>query len=337
MRLSFLTWHVHGTYLQMLGGVGHDIYVPVRPGRPPRYAGLPPGRSWPAGLFEIPAEDVASLPLDGIIYQCDENWTEDREILSEDQRRLPAIYVEHDPPGASGSAPCFGERHLVAGEGVRIVHVTPFNALMWDCSGSPTAVVEHGVPDRGSLYRGEKERGIVVVNNFGSRARRLGLDIYLAARRRVPLDLVGLGSEDIPGGLGEVPPDELAGFMAGYRFYFHPVRYTSLGMALCEAMMAGMPPVAVAATEAPGVIRDGETGFVSSDVPRLVAGMEALLEDGSLARRLGSAARRTALHRFSPERFRRDWDRILGESARPGSRGSAPTPREMDARTGTLG
>lgn len=315
-RLAFLTWHVHGTYLQMLGAVGHDIYVPVRPGRPPRYSGLPPGRIWPAGLSEIPAEEVSSLPLDGIIYQCDENWIEDREILSEEQRRLPGIYIEHDPPGASGPAPCFGERHLVAGEGVRIVHVTPFNALMWDCSGSPTTVVEHGVPDRGSLYRGEKERGIVVVNNLGSRARRLGLDIYLAARRRVPLDLVGLGSEAIPGGLGEVAPDDLSVFMAEYRFYFHPVRYTSLGMALCEAMMAGMPPVAVAATEVPTVIRDGETGFVSSDTATLVTGMEALLEDPSLARRLGIAARETAQDRFSPERFRRDWDRVIRDSAR---------------------
>ena len=29
---------------------------------------------------------------------------------------------------------------------------------------------------------------------------------------------------------------DLPRFLAPYRFYFHPVRYTSLGLSLCEAM-----------------------------------------------------------------------------------------------------
>jgi len=311
-RLSFLTWHVHGTYLQMLGHVDHDVYVPVLPGRPPRFAGLPAGRAWPPNLHEVPAGDVADLPLDGVIYQCDENWAVDRyETLSAPQRRLPSVFVEHDPPGAGGDAPCFGERHPVAGEAVRIVHVTAFNALMWDSGDNPTSVVEHGVPDRGPLYRGGRERGIVAVNHLGRRSRRLGLDIYLALRARVPLDLVGLGSEDLPGGLGEVPPDELAELIGEYRFYAHPVRYTSLAMALCEAMMGGSPVVAVAATEIPSVIRHGVSGFMATSVDGLVGGMRSLLDDPRAAAGMGKEARRDAQGRFSLGRFRDDWNRVL--------------------------
>jgi hypothetical protein len=39
--------------------------------------------------------------------------------------------------------------------------------------------------------------------------------------------------------------------------------------------------------------------------------MHALLKDAALARRLGQGARRTALDRFSIDRFSADWDAAL--------------------------
>jgi len=33
------------------------------------------------------------------------------------------------------------------------------------------------------------------------------------------------------------------------RFFFNPIRYTSLGLAVCEAMMVGMPIIGLATTE----------------------------------------------------------------------------------------
>ena len=51
-----------------------------------------------------------------------------------------------------------------------------------------------------------------------------------------------MDSESV-GGIGEVPPVKLPRFMARYRFFFHPIRYTSLGLAVCEAMMLGKPAV----------------------------------------------------------------------------------------------
>lgn len=310
-RYRVLTWHVHGTYLQMLGHVPHDILVPVKEDRSPRFAGLPPGREWPANLREIPVADVASADLDCVLYQSDENWVHDRhEILTEEQRRLPRVYLEHDPPGHDGAS-CFETRHPVDDPAVAIVHVTHFNELMWDSGDNPTWVIEHAVVDRGDLYRGNIERGLVVVNNITRRGRRLGFDIYERVREIVPLDLVGMGSAQVEGGLGEVPPDELAEFAGHYRFFFHPIRYTSLGMALCEAMMAGLPVVTLATTEAVTVIDDGVTGSISTDIAHLVASMRRLLDDPAEARRLGRSARRVARRRFGVERFVADWDRVL--------------------------
>jgi glycosyltransferase involved in cell wall biosynthesis len=147
----------------------------------------------------------------------------------------------------------------------------------------------------------------VVVNHLRRRGRRLGADVFERVRDEVPLDLVGMDAESL-GGLGEVAPGDLARFEARYRFFFNPIRYTSLGLAVIEAMMIGLPIVGLATTEMATVVEDGVSGFVSTDVGRLIGPMHELLADPEAARRLGARARRTALERFSIGRFAREWE-----------------------------
>ncbi len=307
-RLRVLTWHVHGSYLQYLSHAPHDFYLPVKRGRPEGYGGRPGDDDWPDNLIEIPAGEVPGLELDCVLFQSQTQYLEDRhELLGAEQRRLPHVFLEHDPPRESPT----DTRHPVDDPNVLLVHVTPFNALMWDSGRTATAVVEHGVtvPD-GVRYSGELERGLVVVNNLARRGRRLGRDVFEEVRERVPLDLVGMGSEEL-GGLGEVPHRELPAFAARYRFLFNPIRYTSLGLAVCEAMLLGMPVVALATTEYATAIENGVSGYVDTDVDVLVARMCALLADPEDARRVGEGARRRARERFGIERFASDWDRLL--------------------------
>ena len=308
MRLRVLTWHVHGSYLWYLSRLPHELYVPVRPGQPPGYAGRTGTLPWPDNLHEVPAEDVAGLDVDVVLFQSVRHWLEDQHaMLSPAQRRLPRIYLEHDPPRQSPT----DTRHPVDDPDVLIVHVTHFNRLMWDNGTNPTTVIEHGVVLPGPVsYQGDLERGLVAVNHLSSRGRRLGADIFEQVRERIPLDLVGMGAEDL-GGVGEIPPPGLAAFAARYRFFFNPIRYTSLGLAVCEAMMAGLPIVGLATTEMATVVENGVSGWVDTDVDVLVARMEELLSDHEQARRLGEGARRTAQRRFSIDRFVRDWDRAL--------------------------
>src|SRR5262249_22926405 len=144
-------------------------------------------------------------------------------------------------------------------------HVTPFNNLMWDSGRTPTRVIDHGVVvPEGVRYTGELERGIVVVNNLCRRGRRLGADVFALADREVPLDLVGMSWRE-GGGIGEVPHFELPAFEARYRFFFNPIRYTSLGLAVCEAMMVGMPILGLATTEMVTAVENGVSGYVETD------------------------------------------------------------------------
>jgi glycosyltransferase involved in cell wall biosynthesis len=313
--MNVLTWHVHGSYLYYLAQCGQELYLPVKPGRPEGYGGRSGHFPWPRNVHEVPAQEVASLDVDCVLFQSRRNWEEDRfEVLSEAQRRLPAIYLEHDPPRGHPT----DTRHPVDDPAVLVVHVTHFNALMWDTGRSPTRVVPHGVMIPAGLeWSGELDRGLVVVNNLASRGRRLGADIFERVRRQLPVELVGMGSEEL-GGLGDIPYPELHPLMARYRFFFNPIRYTSLGLAVCEAMMLGMPVVGLATTEMTTTIDNGASGHVDTDVDALIGHMANLLDDPALARRLGEGARRTAKRCFAIDRFRHDWGQVFaGATATP--------------------
>ena len=252
-RLKILTWHTHGAYLLYLTQAPHDFYVLSKPGRPAGYSGRSGHLPWGPNVHDLPVDEARHQRFDCIVFQDDHQYLEDQHrYLSAAQRRMPKIYIEHDPPRQNPTE----ERHIVAERDVLLVHVTAFNRLMWINGDVPTRVIDHGVIEPRARYSGELERGLVVVNNIAARGRRLGYDIFQAARREVPLDLVGMGAENA-GGVGEVLHAELAGFSARYRLFFNPIRYTSMGLGVIEAMMVGLPIVALATTEMTTVIRDG--------------------------------------------------------------------------------
>jgi glycosyltransferase involved in cell wall biosynthesis len=307
-RKRILTWHVHGNYLYYLTQAQHDFYLPVKPGKPEGYGGRAGTLAWGDNVYEIDVAEVKNCPFDAILYQSHKNYLEDREeILSDAQRDLPQIYLEHDPPLQHPT----DTRHPVDDPNMLIVHVTHFNEMMWDNNRTPTTVIPHGVvvPD-GVRYSGTLERGISVVNNIARRGRRTGADVFERARQQVPLDLVGMNASDV-GGIGEVPYNELLEFEARYRFFFNPIRYTSLGLAVCEAMMIGMPIFGLATTEMSATIENGVNGYVDTDIERLVGRMQELLQDREAAQRLSEGARAYASEHFHIERFTRDWDRVL--------------------------
>lgn len=103
-------------------------------------------------------------------------------------------------------------------------------------------------------------------------------------------------------------------FRGRYRFFFHPVRYTSLGLAVCEAMMLGLPIVGLATTELATVIENDRSGYISTNVNYLIERMQALLADPHKAKQLGQEAREQALTRFNIQRFVQDWNQAFEQA-----------------------
>jgi glycosyltransferase involved in cell wall biosynthesis len=98
------------------------------------------------------------------------------------------------------------------------------------------------------------------------------------------------------------------------RAYVHPMRWTSLGLSLLEAMSLGLPVLALATTEATEAVPPG-AGVLSTRVEVLVDAARWLLAEPADARRMGERARAAAQTRYGLHRFLTDWDRLLAEVA----------------------
>jgi hypothetical protein len=308
--LRILTWQVHGNYLYYLTHAAHEFHVLSKPDRPSGYGGARGNLPWGDNVHDCPVETVREKSFDCVLYQSLPHYERDAlEILSEQQRRLPSIYLEHDPPLGHPT----NTVHPVRDPSMLIVHVTHYNALMWDCGNVPTRVVEHGVRVPEDIrWTGDIARGVVVINHLQRRGRRLGADVFEQWRKQVPLDLYGMDAR-ASDGLEELPYVRLLPTMARYRFFAHPVRYTSLALAICEAMTIGLPIIGLATTELPRIVGDSGGGYVDCELTRLVSASNELLHDRDRAKQLSDAARRYARERFAIERFASDWNQVFRE------------------------
>ncbi|MCF2492385.1 glycosyltransferase family 4 protein [Dyadobacter chenhuakuii] len=304
-RLKIFTWHIHGSYLYYLSQGDYDIYIPVTERKSEGYYGR--GETFPFGpnVIEVPAVEVRNMQFDCILFQSERNFLIDQhEVLADWQKQLPRVYVEHNTPEKHPT----NTRHVMSDPQVTLVHVTHFNKLMWDSTGIPNVrVIEHGVCIPQVAYQGDIPRGIVVINHIQQRGRITGWDVFDEVRKHVPLDLIGMGTSE-SGGLGEVLNPQLPEFISHYRFFFNPIRYTSFGLAVCEAMMTGMPVVALATTEYVTVIKDGESGFIDTNIGNLIDKMNSLIADPARAADMGAKAKQTAQEKFDINRFTSDWE-----------------------------
>jgi len=305
--VRILLWHVHGSWTTSFVHGGHDYVLPLVPGRGPDGRGRADTYPWPDNAREVPWDRLRDEPVDVVVYQRPHELDLAREWLGRD---LPGVYVEHNTP--AGDVP--RTRHPLAGRSdITLVHVTHFNELFWDNGRAPTRVIEHGVVDPGHLWTGELPRAGVVVNEPVRRTRVAGTDLLPRFAAAVPLDVFGMKVRGLPYGTYEdLPQARMHAELARRRVYLHPYRWTSLGLALIEAMTLGMPVVAVAATEAVEAVPP-EAGVISTRVDVLARALKDFAADPERAAQAGKAARAAALARYGLTRFLQDWDDLLAE------------------------
>jgi glycosyltransferase involved in cell wall biosynthesis len=310
--VNVLLWHVHGAWTTSFVHGRHRYLVPADEERTPDGLGRARTYDWPASAVEVTREQAPHEQVDVVVLQrphelehLASDWLGGRQPGAD----LPAVYVEHNAPQGRIS----DMRHVAADRpDLTLVHVTHFNDLFWNAGTTPTRVIEHGVVDPGPRYTGELERTVVVINDAVRRGRVTGTDLLPRFRRSVPVDLFGMRSGPLGG--RDVSQAVLHREMARRRVYIHPVRWTSLGLSLIEAMHLGMPVVALATTEVHEAVPP-EAGVVSNRLEVLEAAARRLTADADEARARGAAARAAALERFGLERFLAEWDELLEEVA----------------------
>ncbi|KJK37199.1 glycosyl transferase [Streptomyces variegatus] len=318
--MNILLWHVHGSWTTAFVQGPHTYLVPVTPDRGPDGRGRARTFTWPVSVREVTPEELRDTPVDLVLLQRPHEpaLAERRLGGRRPGRDVPAVYLEHNAP--DGAVP--DTRHPCADrDDLTLVHVTHFNRLFWDCGTTRTEVIEHGIVDPGHRYSGRLARAAVVVNEPVRRARYTGTDLLPALAQAVPLDVFGMGTEGLAGHLGlpadrcrtaDLPQSELHTALAERRMYLHPVRWTSLGLSLLEAMHLGMPVLALATTEAVEAVPPG-AGALSTRPDVLARAARRYLHEPEAAAADGARARQAALERYGLKRFLADWERLITE------------------------
>jgi glycosyltransferase involved in cell wall biosynthesis len=319
--VRILLWHVHGSWTTAFVQGSHDYVVPVLPDRGADGIGRARTWDWPAAVRELAPEQLRGEPFDVVVLQRPHElelvrrWTGRRPGAD-----LPAVFLEHNAPDART---CDQRHPLADSRDIPIVHVTHFNRLYWDNGAAPTTVIEHGIVDPGGRYTGELARGAVVVNEPGRRGRTVGADLVPGFARVGPVDVFGMRTKAFVATLDTdavaahedlFSQDDMHSELARRRVYLHPMRWTSLGLSLIEAMQLAMPVVAVAATEAVVAV-PSSAGVLSTDPDRLHRAFRTFMHDPDAARAAGVAGRTAALERYGLARFLRDWDDVLDRLA----------------------
>ncbi|MDA2893593.1 glycosyltransferase [Mycolicibacterium sp. BiH015] len=316
-RRNVLLWHVHGSWTESFVAGAHRYLLPVNDARDENGRGIA-GRNWPHAV-EVTPDELARCEVDLVVLQRPNEITCAEAMLG---RRLgddvPAVYVEHNAPRPYA----VDSEHPVADRrDIPLVHVTAFNHLMWDNGCAPTRIIAHGIPDRGHLYSGELASAATMINEPVRRWRTVGADLLSPLSRYSPLDVWGMGTEELNTdarcvgpitGHGDVSGARVLDVVSRRRVYLHTARWTSLGLSLLEAMSAGMPVVAVAATMTPLAVPP-EAGVVSADLAVLGDALHHFIGDRDAAAIAGKAARDFVLTHHALERFLDDWARLIEE------------------------
>ncbi len=315
--MKVLLWHVHGGWTDAFVRGGHDYLLPATSEGGPWGLGRG-GRDWPVSVREVDPSSLRQAEVDVVVLQRPEEITACEELLGRRPGRdIRAVYLEHNTP--KGNVPT--SLHPLADRSdIPVVHVTHFNDVFWDTGNAATVVIEHGIVDPGYLYTGELPHLGVVINEPVRRWRVTGTDLLPAFARIAPLEVFGMATEGLPGTLGlgpadltirgDLPTARLHRELSHCRIYLHPLRWTSLGLALLEAMHLGMPVLALASTEVARAVPP-EAGAVSTNVHDLHRAASALIHDPEEARRRGRIAREAALERYSLAAFLTAWDGVL--------------------------
>jgi glycosyltransferase involved in cell wall biosynthesis len=90
-------------------------------------------------------------------------------------------------------------------------------------------------------------------------------------------------------------------FLSAADLFVFPSRHEGLGIAVLEAMAAGLAVVACRTGPLPEIVTDGETGVLvpSGDVDALARAVDGLLSDPARARAMGRRGREEVIRRFS--------------------------------------
>ncbi|HWP65222.1 MAG TPA: glycosyltransferase family 4 protein [Candidatus Limnocylindria bacterium] len=263
------------------------------------------------------AARVRALAPDVIAVHCSKFYAPWVMIARAACRAPVVLHLHNAERTADGPPSPFWSRRLL-GTASRVIAVAPavadFALRTRPALAGRVVVIRNGVdPGEFDSVEPERREGPYLLA-VGRLAPQKGFDVLLDAlamcRHTVPLVIAGdgpdraalaaraarLGPPDRVVLLGDVPRTRVRQLLRGAALVLMPSRFEGNPLIAIEAMQAGAPLIASDIPGLPPELRPGETGYLvpPEDPAALAAAIDALLDDASLARRLGAAAAQAA-------------------------------------------
>lgn len=208
-------------------------------------------------------------------------------------------------------------------EGLQIVRYSPLEEKIPNYAGHDAFIRFAKDEDEFRGWTGERLQVITFAQSFKKRGDHLGYDLWEKATEGFQRKVFGTENEDL-GSIngGQRTYHELKEEMKQNRVFFYtgtkPAPYT---LSLIEAMMTGMPVVAVGPRlrgddegayrwpnyEIPDIISNGLNGFYSDDMNELRGFIQLLMDDQEKARQIGLKGRETAIKLWNKKQRMREW------------------------------
>jgi len=204
-----------------------------------------------------------------------------------------------------------------------------------------TEAIRGVLVDRYGVGRPRPAMGPPMVLFVGIDWERKGGDLLVAAmsdvRRSHPearLVTVGDAPADLPAWVesaGRIPVEEIGRFYRQATVFCLPSRQESFGVAVIEAMAAGVPCVVSDVGSLPEMVGPGGVVVPVDERAALAEALSGLLDDRARAARLGAAARERVVSRYSWGLVAGSIASVLDEVTGPESPTRVPQPTEVAA------
>lgn len=213
-------------------------------------------------------------------------------------------------------------------EGLEVVRYSPAEQTIQDNIGTDAVIRFYKDPDEFGGWTGERAQAINFTQSLKDRGDFTGYRMIERVFDGLPAKVYGPGNENLGllhGGL--LSYKEMLQTMREARaFFYHGTYPASYTLSFIEAMMTGIPIVAVgpkngnsmsmfpnqSTYEIPSLIEHGVSGFVSDDPVELKKYLQQLIGDPRLARSISAFGRARAIELFGKAKIKAQWKEYLG-------------------------
>lgn len=211
-------------------------------------------------------------------------------------------------------------------QGLEIVRYSPAEQTIEGNVGTDAVIRFYEDPDIYNGWTGSHRQVVNFTQSLKQRAEFCGYRAITELMKDLPAKVYGPGNEDLgllSGGLLNYD-EQLRVYRESRVFLYHGTYPASYTLSFIEAMMTGVPIVAVGGAwgntdmfpnqrtyEIPAIIQDGVNGFVSDDLQYLRRQIELLLRDQQRAKVISTFGRATAIELFGKAKIKAQWKNYL--------------------------